>query len=58
MKNIEKIQQMTIDDWYDQVTSDFHVVPVLCFMCVGCEKCNEFCSVGVAEWLEQEAEEG
>lgn len=54
MKNIEKIQNMTIDDWYSQVEQDEHNIPSLCFMCVGCENCNEFCAVGVAEWLDQE----
>ena len=49
--NIDKIQSMTIDEWVDQVGSDEHIVPSLCFMCVGCNKCNEQCAIGIEEFL-------
>ena len=48
---IDKIQSMTIDEWIDQVRNDEHIVPSLCFMCVGCKKCNEQCAIGIEEFL-------
>lgn len=50
-RNIDKIQSMTIDEWVDQVRNDEHIVPSLCFMCVGCKKCNEQCTIGIEEFL-------
>ena len=54
MRNIDKIQQMTIDDWFYHVEDDFGVLPTLCFMCVGCDNCKDCCPVGVKMWLEME----
>lgn len=39
------------------VISDEHLIPTLCFMCVGCEECAEQCSKGIFEWLDQESKE-
>lgn len=53
---INKIQSMTISDWVDQVRNDEHLTPSLCFMCVGCEKCNEQCVIGIEEFLKRKIE--
>lgn len=57
MKNIDKIRQMTADEWSKHASEDEHLIPTLCFMCVGCEECAEQCSKGIFEWLDQESEE-
>ena len=54
MKNIDKIQKMTVNDWVDRIISRDEVIPHLCWMCVGCENCKETCHIGIKEWLERE----
>lgn len=54
MKNIDKIQNMTINDWVDRIISRNELIPWLCWMCVGCTACNETCHIGIKEWLERE----
>jgi len=52
-RNIDKIQSMTIEDWYNQAQNDEHLTPTLCFMCAGCEKCGEQCAIGIKEYLKE-----
>lgn len=56
-RNIDKIQSMDADAWGKEATVSPHIVPSLCFMCVGCEECNENCGQGVKEYLEKEVVE-
>lgn len=43
-------------DWLTQASSDEHLIPCLCFMCVGNKgECDDNCSHGIYEWLESEA---
>lgn len=53
LRNIDKIKAMEVDDWREQIEKDEHITPTLCFMCVGCESCNENCAAGVEEWLKK-----
>lgn len=58
MKNIDKIQKMDSTDWLIQAVNDEHLIPSLCFMCIGNNrKCDDNCSQGIYEWLESEATE-
>lgn len=55
--NLERIRQMTAMDWFNQAFEDEHLTPCLCFMCVGCDICEENCAYGIKQWLDKESEE-
>ena len=52
-KGIDKIKNMSVEDWFKQATCDEHIIPGLCFMCVGCEECKENCAYGIEQYLEK-----